>query len=148
VERSGKKRDLAIGMLLRHTGIRVGELAALRLSDLKLGERSGEMVVRWGKGGKYRVLPLNLDARKAIQAYLEVRPQAADDHLFIGQRGEGLKEQAVGNVIKKYARLADLPQVHSHTLRHTFAKELSDKGENLVTVSRMLGHERLETTAI
>src|SRR5919198_331381 len=56
VERSGKKRDLAIVMLLRHTGIRVGELAALRLSDLKLGERSGEMVVRWGKGGKYRQL--------------------------------------------------------------------------------------------
>ena len=91
---------------------------------------------------------MNLDARKAIQAYLEVRPEVADDHLFIGQRGEGLKEQAVENVIKKYARLADLPQVTPHTFRHTFARELLDKGENLVTVSRMLGHESLETTAI
>src|SRR3954462_11379415 len=57
VEQSGNKRDLAVLQVLRHTGIRVGELTALRLPDVTLGERKGQLIVRSGKGSKYRVVP-------------------------------------------------------------------------------------------
>src|SRR3954452_6174781 len=83
VERHGNKRDLAIVLTLRHTGIRVSELASLVLEDVDISERKGSLTVRSGKGGKFRVLPLNLDARRALANYLEVRPTVSADHLFI-----------------------------------------------------------------
>ena len=148
VERHGDKRDLAILLVLRHTGIRVGELASLRLSDMSLSERKGSLVVRMGKGAKWREVPLNNDVRKALKVYLEVRPQVADDHLFIGQRGEGMTPAGLQDVVGKYARLAGLENVTPHTLRHTFGKTLLDSGVDLVTVASLLGHSRLDTTAI
>jgi integrase/recombinase XerC len=147
-ERYGSKRDQAILATLRHTGIRVGELTALRLADVEISERKGELVVRSGKGGKYRAVPLNLDARRAIAAYREVRSHVVDTHLFVGQRGTGLTPRAVEKLVEKYARLAGIPDVSPHVLRHTFGKHALDAGVDLVTVSRLLGHERLETTAV
>jgi site-specific recombinase XerD len=147
-EQDGNKRNLAIVLTLRHTGLRVGELCALRLSDLTISERKGSLLVRSGKGDKDRSLPLNHDVRQALGAYLAVRPQTADEHVFIGQRGEALQPQAVQLIVRKYARRAGLSGVTPHILRHSFAKHVLDAGEDLATVSRLLGHERLETTAI
>lgn len=140
------KRNLAIVVTLLNTGLRVGELCALRLTDLRISERKGTVTVRSGKGSKHRTVPLNIDARQALERYLEVRPATGDDHVFLGQRGP-LTPQAVELVIEKYARLAGLDEVTPHTLRHTFAKRLLDAGANLVTVASLLGHERIETTA-
>src|SRR3954453_21818047 len=81
VERHGKTRDLAIVLTLRHTGIRVSELSGLTLGDIETSERKGSLTVRSGKGSKFRVLPLNVDARREIAGYLEVRPKVSDDHL-------------------------------------------------------------------
>src|SRR4051795_399241 len=148
VEQSGNKRDLAMLQVLRHTGIRVGELTALRLADVTLGERKGQLVVRAGKGSKYRVVPLNVDARKAVSDYLAVRPKSTSDRLFLGRRSEGWSPRAVEKTVLKYAHLAKLDDVSPHTLRHTFGKSALDAGVDLVTVSRLMGHERLETTAI
>src|SRR5829696_10327468 len=72
-ERDENKRNLAILQVLRHTGIRIGELAALRLTDIEISERKGMLIVRSGKGSRHRVVPLNADARKAITDYLSVR---------------------------------------------------------------------------
>ena len=148
VERHGNKRDLALVLTLRHTGIRVSELCSLTLSDIELSERKGSVIVRSGKGSKYRVLPLNVDVRRAIADYLQVRPTVSTDALFVGQRGDGLKPHAVLSQIAKYARLAGLEGVTPHTLRHSFAKHTLDAGANLVAVAALLGHQRLETTAI
>jgi site-specific recombinase XerD len=144
----GNTRNLAIVQLLRHTGLRVGELCALRLSDIRTSERKGSVLVRSGKGDKDRTVPLNHDVREALEAYLKVRPEAADDHLFLGQRGEPLQTDGVQLIVRKLARRAGLEQVTPHVLRHSFAKHVLDAGEDLATVSRLLGHERLETTAI
>jgi site-specific recombinase XerD len=144
----GNKRNLAIVQLLRHTGLRVGELCNLRLSDIRTSERKGSVLVRSGKGDKDRTVPLNHDVREALEAYLKVRPDSADDHLFLGQRGEPLQTDGVQLIVRKLARRAGLEKVTPHVLRHSFAKHVLDAGEDLATVSRLLGHERLETTAI
>lgn len=141
------KRNLAIITTLRHTGLRVGELCGLKTRYVDISERKGAVRV-WGKGGRYRVVPLNLDARRAIADYLAVRPLATSDHLFIGQRGEALKPQGVELIVAKYARLAGLEDVTPHVLRHSLARHMLDAGVDLVTVSTLLGHQRLETTAI
>ncbi|MDQ5851425.1 MAG: tyrosine-type recombinase/integrase [Chloroflexota bacterium] len=147
-EQDGNKRNLAILLTLRHTGLRVGELCNLRLSDIAISERKGSLVVRSGKGDKDRTVPLNNDVRQALSAYVAVRPAASTDFLFIGQRGQPLQSDAVQLIVRKYARRAGLSEVTPHILRHSFAKQVLDAGADLATVSRLLGHERLETTAI
>ena len=148
VERYGNLRDLAIVLTLRHTGIRVSELCALRADDIEISERKGTLTVRSGKGGKFRKLPLNLDVRKALDEYGEVRPRSYDDYFFVSRFGKGIEPRSVEKLIDKYARFAGLEGVTPHTLRHSFGKHTLDEGANLVVVSALMGHQRLETTAI
>ena len=148
VHKSGVGRDIAIVEVLANTGLRVGELAKLTLDDLELSARKGKLTVRSGKGNKYREVPLNADARRALRAYLGLWPQDGDRALFLGQRGNGLTSSAIWRVVKKYGQRAGL-EISPHTLRHTFGTRLvRRKGIDLVTVAAMMGHESLETTAI
>ncbi len=146
---AAKARDLAIVLLLRHTGLRVGELVRIRVRDVALSERKGSLRV-FGKGAKERSIPLNRTARAALEMYLQQRALRHDathhPELFLGQRGP-LQPQAVEKIIAKYAQRAKLEAFSPHSLRHSFAKNLLDAGEDLVTVKTLLGHERLETTA-
>jgi integrase/recombinase XerD len=147
-QRDGDKRNLAILELLRSTGLRVAEACALRLDDIEIGERSGRVIVRSGKGSRHRVVPLNLDVRKALSAYLNIRPTVSNDALFVSRRGTQLTTRSVENIVSLYARIAGLDDVSPHVLRHTFGKQALDSGADLVTVSNLLGHRRLDTTAI
>jgi integrase/recombinase XerC len=153
VEKAGDKLDMAIVQVLRHTGIRVGELANVRLADVVLGERKGSVTIRQGKGNKWREVPFNADVRRALREYLEERKKQQaklakeDDHLFLGQRGR-MTAAGIQDVVEKYARLANLEGVSPHKLRHTFGKSLLDSGVDLVTVASLLGHSRLDTTAV
>jgi integrase/recombinase XerC len=144
-----KARDLAIAQVLRHTGLRVGELVRIRLRDLTLSDRKGSLRV-FGKGAKERQIPLNQTVRAALAVYLagrRQRPEAEQaPELFLGQRGP-LAAHAVEKIIRKYAERAGLDSFTPHSLRHSFAKRLLDAGEDLVTVQTLLGHERLDTTA-
>ena len=145
-EKEGNIRNLAILLLLMNTGLRVSEVAGLRLDDLKLSERKGEVSVR-GKGSKVRTVPLNADARKALKEYLAKRPHADHQAVFVGQKGEPLGWLGIEYQIKTLARLANLENVTPHTLRHTFAKNLVDSGVSLDRVAMLLGHRSLTTTA-
>lgn len=144
-----RARDLALVALLRHTGLRVGELCRLRLRDVTLAERKGSLRVL-GKGAKERTIPLNRTVRAALSTYLDARRKRPDadryEEVFLGQRGP-LTPHAVEKLIRKYARRARLDAFSPHSLRHSFAKSLLDAGEDLVTVRTLLGHERLDTTA-
>jgi len=111
-----------------------------------MSERKGKVIVRSGKGRHYREVPLNLDARRARQEYLVERPDLEDPHVFIGQRGNGLTDAAIQDVLKKYAHLAGV-EVSPHLLRHTFARSLLDRGVDLVTVQQLMGHRRVDSTA-
>ncbi|MFQ5796732.1 MAG: tyrosine-type recombinase/integrase [Candidatus Bipolaricaulia bacterium] len=146
--KSKRRRDLAIIQTLLGTGLRISELVALRLEDVDISERKGVLRVRAGKGSKARDIPLDNKTRRALSRYLEEeRPEAETDLLFLGQRGP-LSEPGIHYLVTKYAYQAQLEDVTSHTLRHTFAKNLVDADTPLDQVATLLGHESLDTTRI
>lgn len=141
------KRDIAIFELMVNTGLREAEVCDLQLNDVSISDRKGTVVVRSGKGEKYREVPLNADARRAITAYLEVRPDRGN-YLFVSNKSDRLSESQLYRIIRKYADMAGI-KAYPHMLRHTFAtKLLRDGGVDLVTVKELLGHASINTTAV
>ena len=140
-------RDAVMVHTLLNTGLRVGELCDVLLSDLTIGERKGSILVRSGKGRKQRSVALMNETRKELAEWLKIRPQTGTDHVFIGQQGEPIRPRIVQRVVARYAREAGLEDVTPHTLRHTFAKSLLDSNASLVEVARLMGHQSLDSTA-
>lgn len=147
VRKASRPRDLAMIELMMNAGLRVSEVANLTLTDVELGERSGYVTIRNGKGNKYRQVPLARDTRQALKRYLNRRDEDSSQRLFLGQRGP-LNTAGVQNVVAKYAYQARLANVTPHTLRHTFGKNLVDEGVSLDQVAALLGHESLDTVMI
>jgi integrase/recombinase XerC len=147
VKKAKHERDLAIIQTFLGTGLRISELAALRVVDLKISERKGSLQVKAGKGMKARQIPLNNQTRQALEAYLEVRKEHSSGRLWLGQRGP-LGVRAIEKVVAKYVYQARLEKCTAHTLRHSFAKNLIDTGTSLEVVASLLGHENLNTTRI
>ncbi len=145
------RRDKALLVLMLNTGLRLSEVAALRLADVEIHERSGQVRVL-GKGRKARQAPLNHDARKALTEWLAVRPGEESDPnvapLFVSQKGGALSARAIAFRVAALADRAGLKNISPHTLRHTFAKNLVDNGVGLEKVAKLLGHSSLETTRL
>ncbi|MGB9832950.1 MAG: tyrosine-type recombinase/integrase [Caldisericum exile] len=146
---SGNKRDIALIELLINTGIRVSELVSLTVQDIHLTERNGSqnysyIVIRNGKGSKYREIPLNSQVKKALEEYLAIRPSSSD-RIFIGQRGP-LRREAVDKIIKKYCRMAGIEEISAHVLRHTFCTRLVAENVPLPIISKLAGHSSIQTT--
>ncbi len=145
-------RDRAILETLYSAGIRVGELARLDVRDVDL---ISEVIKVRGKGKKERLLPLGRPAARSIQAYLDAVRADYDfrvvDHeaLFLNRFGTRLTTRSVARMLEKHLAAAGLPANTSpHTLRHSFATHLLDRGADLRSVQELLGHENLATTQL
>lgn len=127
-----------------YTGLRVQELCDIRLKDLDISDRKGKVVVQSGKGGKYREVPLNLDARQSIQQYMAER-RSESHYLFITQRSPKMTTWAVQFILQKYSRLTGI-EVTPHILRHTFCHELAVRKVPLDVIARLAGHMKKDGT--
>lgn len=149
VERSPSIRDQAIASLLFYTGLRIGECAALNQDDVLISARKGTVIVRQGKRDSYREIPLNVNARRALDAWSvnrkEMFPTSKNEAFFLNRRGGRLSARAIDMVLRKLSAEADL-NLSAHILRHTCITNLVRNGTDLVLVAEIAGHRRLETT--
>ena len=139
------QREVAIMELFYSSGLRLGELAALDVSDVDLYT---EAVRVFGKGKKERVCPVGMPALETIQRYRT----AANVHsgpLFINKFRQRISARSIWLVLRRYLRHTTIPiTISPHKLRHSFATHLLDRGADLRSVQALLGHASLSTTQI
>jgi integrase/recombinase XerC len=138
-------RDRAILETLYSCGIRVSELTGLDVGAVDLEEG---LVRVHGKGGKERIVPVGLQARRAIVDYLAARNGPSHDAPFLlNARGGRLTSRSVARTMDKYIlKLATIKKISPHTLRHTFATHMLEAGADLRAIQELLGHASLSTT--
>jgi site-specific recombinase XerD len=147
------RRDRALMLLAVQTGLRVSELTALRRQDVTLG--TGAHVRCLGKGRKLRCTPLRADVARLVEAWLRERPPQPEAPLFPSSHGEHMSADAVERLVAKHiaaARRGHASLAHKrvtpHTLRHTAAMQLLQKGVDRSVIALWLGHESIETTQV
>jgi integrase/recombinase XerC len=145
------RRDRAILELFYASGLRLGELVGVDLTDIDLSSRRVRVL---GKGGKQRIVPFNQSAAKAIRAYLADRealaaatPSRRSAPLFVNYRGGRLTVRSVDRIVRRYAAAGTTRSgISPHALRHSFATHLLQRGADLRAIQELLGHARLSTT--
>ncbi|HWP92796.1 MAG TPA: site-specific tyrosine recombinase XerD [Thermodesulfobacteriota bacterium] len=144
-------RDLAMLEVLYATGIRVTELVSLQLNSVNF--ELGYLMV-YGKGGKERIVPIGDKAIASLQEYMNIsRPSLLKSrksvYLFVTRRGGKMTRQGFWKLIKGYAGRTGIgKKISPHTLRHSFATHLLERGADLRTIQIMLGHSDISTTQI
>lgn len=143
-------RDKAMFEILYATGLRVSELVSLKVGDVNLDVG---YLMAFGKGSKERVVPMGESAQEWVKKYLADGRQklykGQSEYLFINRSGKGLTRQGFWKVIKSYAKRAKITiSITPHTLRHSFATHLLERGADLRSVQMMLGHADISTTQI
>ena len=145
-----RSKDRAVALLLFYTGIRIGECAALDEQDVSIAGRRHRVIVRSGKGDRYREIPLNIEAREALREWLHDRYQKfdgkkIDEALFLNPQGKRLTTASLDLIVRKIGQSCGLA-LSAHVLRHTCLTNLVRNGNDLVLVAEIGGHKRLETT--
>lgn len=135
-------RMSAVIELLLQTGIRIGELANLKLSDVQ----KDALHIEPYEKHEERTVPLNKRSQEALKKYMEVRPTVNDDHLFVTKSGKPFLIRNIRTAIERYFRLAEIKDAKVNDLRHTFVAHHLKHGVSLVLLSKVLGHKRLSTT--
>lgn len=144
-------RDAAFLELLYATGLRASEIISLALNDINL--EAGYLIAS-GKGSKERLIPIGEVAQNLIKKYLKnSRPTLLKNkqshHLFTTRSGKSMTRQGFWKLIKKYALAAGIrKKITPHTLRHSFATHLLERGADLRSVQMMLGHADISSTQI
>ncbi|GIO38835.1 tyrosine recombinase XerC [Paenibacillus antibioticophila] len=145
LKHAGEKRKAlykAIFAILVNCGLRVAEVADLKVSDVLLD--SGLLIVRSGKGKKYRHVPLGVKTRAIIQAWLD-HHNGHSPHLFYSQRDPKMTARAIQHMMGRLSRLSKIPFT-VHQLRHTFAKRVANESGQIEVVATVLGHANIQTT--
>ena len=144
-------RDKAMFELFYSSGLRLAELVSLDREPMQADIQSGEVRVT-GKGSKTRIVPLGSHAIAALQVWLAVREQLANEGepaLFVGQRGSRISPRVVQLRMKQWGiRQGITSNVHPHLLRHSFATHVLQSSGDLRAVQEMLGHASISTTQV
>jgi integrase/recombinase XerD len=144
-------RDRAMLELAYGAGLRVSEWIGLGVRDVLMEDK---LVRVFGKGSKERLVPIGRSAIGAVATYLrELRPKLEKGQgqgvLFLSARGEPLSRMGAWKILRKYVERAGIAKaVSPHTLRHSFATHLLERGADLRAVQEMLGHADISTTQI
>lgn len=141
-------RDRAMMELMYAAGLRVSELVELKRTDLNL---DAGLVACHGKGSKERRVPIGKSATHWLQQYASVRARFGkgnNPHLFLNTRGARLTRNFAWAMIKRHAESVGLDHVSPHTLRHSFATHLLQRGADSRSVQALLGHSDISTTQI
>lgn len=152
VEQWLSTRDRVLALIPFYAGLRLGEVVALNLADVRLSARKGIIIVRSGKGERYREVPVHPELREDLSGWINDErpdwPHAANTPaLLLNRRGGRLSARGAHDILKTLAKAADLPDdFTSHVLRHTFGTDMVRKGIDLVLVAELMGHARIETT--
>jgi site-specific recombinase XerD len=135
-------RMFAVIELLLQTGIRIGELANLKLSDIQ----KEQLHITAMEKHEERIVPLNSRAQEALNRYLEIRPKATSEHLFITKSGKPFLIRNIRTAVERYFRLAEIKNAKVNDLRHTFVAHHLKHGVSLTLISKVLGHKKISTT--
>jgi integrase/recombinase XerC len=142
-------RNLSIIELLYGAGIRVSELAGIKLNDINKEERTLKVL---GKGRKERIVPFNREALNALEKYLVVRngfekPDKPSDILYLNKSGSPLGVRSIQRLVKFVSAKAGLlKSATPHTMRHSYATHMLEAGASIKTVKELLGHASIAAT--
>jgi site-specific recombinase XerD len=139
-------RDKAMFTLMLRCGLRIGEVAGLKISNLYLNEVRPRIITR-GKGTRERVVYLSPQAHRILRIYLAERPDVTSDFVFLSYLGDGMSTTAIHKRLMYYRTQAEI-YLTAHQLRHSFANDLLCANVPVTTIQKLLGHRWLETTQI
>ncbi len=135
-------RTYALVEILLQTGVKIGELANIRLSDIK----DTVLVVRQYGKTPAREVPLNKSVKKAIEEYLAIRPSTKDDHLFITRTGKPLLVRNIRQIIVRCFKEVEIKNATVNDLRNTFIAHQLMNGTSIEYIAKLVGHKRLSST--
>lgn len=146
-----KARDIAILKLFLNTGVRVSELINLQMQDIEFHSKGISYIRIKRKGGNEAQLPINYKTMYAIRAYLAKRKDIETSiYVFLSKNNKQLETNSVYHLVKHYLHKAGIEKRKwgPHILRHTVGVSLRRRGIDIATIQLLLGHKKLETTAI
>jgi len=151
-----RSKDRAIALLIFYSGIRISECASLDVDDISVIGRKNQIIVRDGKGSRFRQIPLHQDAREAIKIWLDERAKKFDQNdkfygkklseaLFLNPQGNRMSTASIDRIVRLIGSKCGL-ELSAHVLRHSCLTNLVRNGNDVVLVAEIAGHKRLETT--
>ncbi len=137
-------RMAAIVEILLQTGMRISELANLKISDVD--KNTNQITIRAYESHPERIIPINQPAKEALERYLTVRPKSANNNVFITKTGNSFLIRNIRSNLDRYFHVAGIEKAKVNDLRHTFIAQQLSSGSPLVYISKLVGHKRLSTT--
>ncbi|MGG3004728.1 tyrosine-type recombinase/integrase [Geobacillus stearothermophilus] len=144
---SGNKRNYALVTLLAYAGLRISEALSLKMNDFNLVSR--EIIVRSGKGNKFRVVFMNDKVKAALQSWLKERKEKGieSEYLFVSNRNKRLDRTTVNKLFKEYSEHIG-KEITPHDLRHFFCSHAISRGLSVHEVANQAGHSNIHTTLL